>query len=262
MKFFKKSIKSIISKFGYRLISNEQLSKMVKPSAEKILGKEFHEILHKVNSIHELYGGRGFSSSYSLYNSLKYVIENKIEGDLVECGVFKGRSTAVMMETLIKNNSFSKNIYLYDTFEGMTKGSEIDYQINKSNNSYYKSINQKKTMTEGYNSYPIEMVKKNLEKFNYPSEKTIFVKGSVLKTLKNNLPNKISLLHLDTDFYDSSLYELEELYDLVVIGGVIIYDDYGSWMGQHKATNDFFNKKNLKPLLIRTSIKERVQIKL
>ena len=205
MKILKKIIKSFLSIFGYKLISNEQLSKMVRPSAEKILGREFHEILYKINTIPELFGGRGFRANYTMYNSIKYILDNKIEGDIVECGVFKGRSTAIIMETLIKNNAFNKNIYLYDTFEGMTQGSDIDYQINASENSYYKSINQKKTMPKGYNSYSIEKVKKNLENLKYPSQKTFYIKGNVLETLKFNLPKKISLLHLDTDFYDSSL---------------------------------------------------------
>jgi len=53
-------------------------------------------------------------------------------------------------------------------------------------------------------------------------------------------------LRLDTDWYESSKYELEQMYDNVVSGGVIIFDDYYHWNGQRKATDDFFASKNLK----------------
>ena len=49
-------------------------------------------------------------------------------------------------------------------------------------------------------------------------------------------------MRLDTDWYESSKYELEQLYDNVVSGGVIIFDDYNHWQGQRKATDDFFKK--------------------
>jgi hypothetical protein len=50
---------------------------------------------------------------------------------------------------------------------------------------------------------------------------------------------------LDTDWYESSKYELEQMYDNVVIGGVIIFDDYYHWDGQRRATDDFFLNKNI-----------------
>ena len=81
------------------------------------------------------------------------------------------------------------------------------------------------------------------------------------ETLSKDKPKKISLLRLDTDFYESTKIELEELYPLLEIGGIIIIDDYGHWKGQYDAVNDFHKSINLKPLLIRTSRKERIEIK-
>ena len=62
---------------------------------------------------------------------------------------------------------------------------------------------------------------------------------------KNNIPEKIAVLRLDTDWYESSKYELEQMYNNVVCGGVIIFDDYYHWEGQRKATDDFFKKINM-----------------
>lgn len=73
---------------------------------------------------------------------------------------------------------------------------------------------------------------------SYPTEKLHFVKGDVMVTLADstNLPSKIAILRLDTDWYESSRYELEQLYNRVVEGGIIIFDDYYHWNGQRKAT--------------------------
>ena len=59
---------------------------------------------------------------------------------------------------------------------------------------------------------------------------------------KSNIPDKIAILRLDTDWYESSKYELEQMYDNVVKGGVIIFDDYYHWDGQRRATDDYFVK--------------------
>jgi hypothetical protein len=57
---------------------------------------------------------------------------------------------------------------------------------------------------------------------------------------KTKIPEKIAILRLDTDWYESSKYELEQMYDNVVTGGIIIFDDYYHWDGQRRATDDFF----------------------
>ena len=74
----------------------------------------------------------------------------------------------------------------------------------------------------------------------------IYVKGLVEKTLDGNFPEKISLLRLDTDFYESTKKELEILFPKLQSGGIIIIDDYGHWKGCKKAVDEYFvNKKNI-----------------
>ena len=77
-----------------------------------------------------------------------------------------------------------------------------------------------------------------------------FVKGDVSKTLRNkkNLPGKISILRLDTDFYQSTKSELEVLYPILNTGGVLIIDDYGHWEGARKAVDEYFACSDYKPL--------------
>ena len=62
--------------------------------------------------------------------------------------------------------------------------------------------------------------------------------------VEENLPEKISILRLDTDFYESTK-ELEFLFSRLVNGGMLI-DDYGDWSGSKKATDEFLKKRDLK----------------
>ena len=80
-----------------------------------------------------------------------------------------------------------------------------------------------------------------LNSTGYPQNKLHYIVGDVMETLqdKSKLPEKIAILRLDTDWYESSKYELEQMYDNVVIGGVIIFDDYYHWDGQRRSTDDF-----------------------
>ena len=63
--------------------------------------------------------------------------------------------------------------------------------------------------------------------------------------IKKNLPKKISILRLDTDWYASTRVELDILFPLLQKNGILIIDDYGAWSGSKKAVDSYFSKKNL-----------------
>ena len=79
------------------------------------------------------------------------------------------------------------------------------------------------------------------------NDNLICIKGEVEKTLKisENLPTKISLLRLDTDWYESTKIELEALFPLLSKNGILIIDDYGYWKGSKKAVDEYFKDKNI-----------------
>ena len=74
-----------------------------------------------------------------------------------------------------------------------------------------------------------------------------FIKGKVENSLleSSNLHEKISLLRLDTDWYESTLIELEILYPKLAKGGILILDDYGDWLGSKKAVDEYIKENNL-----------------
>jgi hypothetical protein len=107
----------------------------------------------------------------------------------------------------------------------------------------------------------IEEVKNNIATLNYPTEKVYFVKGKVEDTIPTTIPQKIAVLRLDTDWYESTKHELEHLFPLLVSGGVLIIDDYGHWEGARKAVDEYIEKNNLNILLNRIDYTGRIAIK-
>jgi hypothetical protein len=87
----------------------------------------------------------------------------------------------------------------------------------------------------------------------YPPEKVHFIKGLVENTVPDNAPERISILRLDTDWYESTRHELEHLYPRLVSGGVLIIDDYGYWRGSTQAVDEFLEATRERLLLLRAS---------
>ena len=187
-------------------------------------------------------------------DAITYILKNKIEGVIIECGVCAGLFEEIWIQELQFNNEV-RDIYMYDTFKGCTEPTNFDYTAktatiyqldsNGTYNWWRNLMIDKDTNRMCY--CPLEKVKDNLEKYNYPEENLHYVVGDVLETLKDKstIPSKIAILRLDTDWYESSKFELEQMYDNVVIGGVIIFDDYYHWDGQRRATDNFFKKRGL-----------------
>ena len=197
----------------------------------------------------------------SLIRAIEYINVNNIEGDIVECGVWKGGSIGACLLTLLKLNKIDTKIWLYDTFEGMNKPTEFDLDINGRLASD-RMKNEDVETSWLWAKAEVDVVKENVGSYGYPNEKINFIKGIVEETLlSNKIPDKISLLRLDTDWYASTKIELEVLYPRLVSGGVLIIDDYGHWGGCRKAVDDFFESMEFKPFFSRIDYTGRIIIK-
>jgi hypothetical protein len=187
-------------------------------------------------------------------DAITYILNNNIEGDIVECGVDSGNFEYIWINELMKNNKL-RDIYLYDTFEGLVEPSEFDFtcdnaKLYKMTRSEVHDMWKSNILNDKTNNWcytPLEKVQHRLQSTGYPQDRLHYIVGNVLETLNiaSNIPEKIAILRLDTDWYESSKYELEQMYDNVVTGGVIIFDDYYHWDGQRRATDEFFKKINI-----------------
>ena len=147
---------------------------------------------------------------------LDYIVENKIDGEIVECGVFKGANCKFICDYLKTKGLENKKIYLYDTFEGMPSASSEDININtKKNYNYYLNHKPKSSNLKNYYRYEnLNNVETNVLSTEYDKSKIFFIKGLVEETIPKHIPDNISLLILDTDYYKSTKHELNHLYPL------------------------------------------------
>ena len=233
LNIFKNLINKIADQMGYSIINNNQ---------------KIAELSKKDNDYIDLVSKFSMTPKIRIYNllqALRHLKIKKIDGDYVECGVWRG-GNVLLFKKFLENEDFSqRNIYAFDTFEGMTNPDENDFEINTNISATKLLKNDKKKETNVWGVCSLENVKKNISKYVNNLENIYFVKGPVEITLNEakNIPEKISLLRLDTDWYQSTKKELEVLYEKVSSGGVIIIDDYGHWGGSKKAVDNFFSDK-------------------
>ncbi len=151
----------------------------------------------------------------------KYVVKNNIPGDFVECGVWRGGNSILAKKTFESLGS-DKKVYMFDTFKGMTEPTELDISIQTGANAKQK---YQDNLNESHNEWcyaSLQDVQNNVVASGIDLDSMKFIQGDVLKTLnvKTNLPNEISVLRLDTDWYESTKKELEVLYPLLETKGV------------------------------------------
>ncbi|WP_319409923.1 TylF/MycF/NovP-related O-methyltransferase [uncultured Desulfosarcina sp.] len=177
-----------------------------------------------------------------LCEAVRYIVNNKIPGAFVECGVWKGGSMMATAMTLIDEGDTERQLYLYDTFSGMTQPTEHDVSLlsgTKAIERFDKYSIDDKSSNWCYSS--TTEVSSNMKNTGYPGNNIHLIAGKVEETIPEKAPEKISLLRLDTDWYESTKHELEHLYSRIPNGGILIIDDYDSWKGSRKAVDEFFN---------------------
>lgn len=191
----------------------------------------------------------------------KYVCANRLPGDFVECGVWRGGSSMAAALTFMEMGDTSRDLWLFDTFEGMPPPQAVDVRYDGVSAQALLDSHARTTDDHYWAVAPLEDVNANLTAIGYPREKWHCIKGRVEETIPAQAPASIALLRLDTDWYESTKHELEHLYRRVTPGGVIIIDDYGWYDGARKAVDEFLGTLAFKPLLNRLDQTGRLLIK-
>jgi len=180
----------------------------------------------------------------------------RIPGAIVECGVWKGGSMASMLYRMQHDPEQDRDVYLFDTFAGMTEPTIYDTKIKGQAPAIVK-FNQ--MQQENYNSWcyaSLNEVKRNIQKTRYRPEKITFVVGDVVEQLPiwQEQISEIALLRIDVDFYQGTKACLESLYPNVAKGGVVIFDDYGIWSGAKKAVDEYMIEHKIDKQLLRNKL--------
>lgn len=170
----------------------------------------------------------------------RHVVENDIPGDFVESGVWMGGSIMAAARTLVELGDTSRDLYLYDTFEGLPEPGEHD-RIAGSDvpaEQVYAELNAA-AGDKPYLDAPIDVVRSNVARTGYPLDKIHAVAGMVEDTIPATAPERIAFLRLDTDWYSSTKVEMETLFPRLSANGILILDDYGYLEGARKAVDEY-----------------------
>ena len=181
---------------------------------------------------------------YALYQGVCHVLAAGVPGAMVECGVWKGGCCMLMALTAQAQGAADRDIYLYDTFAGMSQPGAVD--VSHTGAVATPQWQEKQTATHNQWCYAaLEEVKQNLATTGYEEQRLHFVPGRVEDTIPGTVPDKIAVLRLDTDWYESTYHELVHLYPRLSANGILILDDFFYWQGQRKAVERYFSERRI-----------------
>lgn len=197
---------------------------------------------------------------YALCNAVRYVVDNAIPGSFVECGVWRGGSSMAAARTLLSLGDRSRDLFLFDTFEGMVPPGEDDRRYDDARASELLRSEDPQRQRSIWAKVSLREVESAMSSVGYPSRRVHYIKGPVEESLPEHAPASIAILRLDTDWYESTKHELVHLYPRIVDGGVLLIDDYGAWQGAKKAVDEFVRERSLAILLNRIDDTGRIGI--
>lgn len=173
---------------------------------------------------------------YMIYKLCQHSLH--LEGDFVECGVYKGGTAFLIAYTLSSNSIRDKTLHLFDTFSGMPSMACKDPGGHKKGD---------------FGDVCLDAVKEYLREFPFVT----FYPGLIPKTFESETlrDRKFSFAHIDVDLYQTTKDCLSFFYDRMVSGGVMIFDDYGFLcyeFAQKQAVDEFFSDKPENPISLRS----------
>jgi len=168
------------------------------------------------------------------------VLANRVEGDFIETGVWRGGACIMMRAILNAYGIKGRCVWLADSFEGLPPPDEEKYPADTGDKFHtYSDL-----------GVSIERVKENFEKYGLLDDQVKFLKGWFKDTLRDAPIEKLAILRLDGDMYESTWDALTALYHKVSIGGYVIVDDYHVVKACKQAIHDFLAENRVTASLI------------
>ncbi len=191
---------------------------------------------------------------YNIFKSIEYIAKSNIPGDIVECGVFLGGSIVGAAEIAEHFELSDRRFYLFDTFEGFPANT-IERDMT--------GVDTDLSTLHVFNNNFRHIVERNILQSGLLASRFVLNQGLVEDTLREPLKlGSVAYLRLDTDYFTSTMIELEVLYPKLSKGGVLIVDDYGHFEGVRTAVDAFFERSSQAPLLHRIDYTGRTGVKL
>ena len=163
--------------------------------------------------------------------------------------------------TLAQAGDRERELYLYDTFAGMPAPSDADVDLHGMS-ALREWVSIRSDESNDYFAYaPLKEVRSNLMSTEISESRVKYVIGRVEETIPRVVPDRIALLRLDTDWFESTQHELRHLWPLLSEGGILIIDDYGHWRGARRAVDEYFCAMKSPPFLMRIDYTGRLVVK-
>ncbi len=179
----------------------------------------------------------GLQRLNQFHSALDTIEEEKIPGNILEAGVWRGGSVIFASQYLNVWQVEQRKVFVCDSFQGLPQP-EKEFPIDAGAEFH----------TFGYLSVSLEQVKDNFASYLVPMENVVFVKGFFSNTLPNLDCGPLAILRLDGDMYSSTIQTLDSLFDKVSPGGFVIIDDW-TLHGARTAVKDFLTSRDLKPVI-------------
>jgi O-methyltransferase len=173
----------------------------------------------------------------NLEECITTVLREEVPGDLMETGVWRGGSVIFMKAVLEAYGDAERVVWAADSFEGVPKPDPKRYPKDADDEYRLWSWTQL--------AAPLEVVRANFRRYGLLDERVRFLKGWFRDTLPNAPVERLAILRLDGDLYESTIIALRSLYKKVSTGGYVIVDDYGAIDGCKAAVEDFRSEEGV-----------------
>jgi O-methyltransferase len=165
----------------------------------------------------------------NLQSCIVDVVENRVPGDLIETGVWRGGATIFMRAALKALGDHERTVWVADSFQGLPKPDAELYPVDRGDDSWRRPER----------AVSLEDVKRNFERYSLLDEQVQFLVGWFRDTLPAAPIERLAILRLDADLYESTIVALRSLYPKLSKGGYVIVDDFGAVPNCREAVEDF-----------------------
>jgi O-methyltransferase len=161
---------------------------------------------------------------------IEQILMENVPGDLVETGVWRGGASIFMRAVLKAYAVNDRVVWVADSFAGLPRPDPAAYPADVGDSHY---------QLWPYLSVPLHTVRANFARYDLLDDQVKFLPGWFKDTLPKAPINKISLLRLDGDMYESTMQGLQSLYPKMSAGGFVVIDDFGALPNCQRAVEDF-----------------------
>jgi O-methyltransferase len=235
---------------GYTIVKTERLRPPPRPRRKRRLPRHYDDEAREIIRAVRPRTMTSHEKLFALIVATRHVVDQNVAGAIVECGVWRGGSMQAVARTLLGRGVSDRDLHLYDTFEGMPPPTDADRRHD--GRPAAELLETTPRTGKVWAVAGLEDVQAGMAETGYPPERIHFHAGLVEETIPAGAPERIALLRLDTDWYESTKHELTHLYQRLAPGGVLIIDDYGTWQGSRDATDEFLTETGEPLLLVRT----------